>query len=206
MASRTWDPTELDDLEDLRAASSSCQRCELHRGAIQTVFGAGPRGAWLVLVGEQPGDREDRAGEPFVGPAGRLLDEALRDAGIERDRTYLTNAVKHFKFEERGKRRILQKPNATQIRACRPWLDAELRTVRPSVLGLLGAVAAQALLGSSFRITKHRGEVLQWRGDLVVVPTVHPSSILRTPHEQRPGAYDALVADLPTIAAQAPSR
>jgi DNA polymerase len=206
MATRTPDPTELDDLGEVRDASSSCQRCELYRGASQTVFGTGPTTAWLVLLGEQPGDREDRAGEPFVGPAGRLLDRALEDAGIERDATYLTNAVKHFKFEERGKRRIHQKPNASEIRACRPWLDAELRLIRPSVLGLLGATAAQALLGSSFRITKHRGEVLPCGDHLTAVPTVHPSSILRLPDEQRQEAYSALVADLKVIADQAPAR
>jgi DNA polymerase len=164
------------------------------------VFGAGPDSAWLMLVGEQPGDQEDLAGEPFVGPAGRMLDRALTDAGIRRDEAYVTNAVKHFKFELRGKRRIHQKPNAAEIRACRPWLDAELRVVRPTMLVVLGATAAQALLGPSFRVTAHRGEVIDWEGGPRIVPTVHPSSILRAPDDKRAAAYDSLVADLRVVA------
>lgn len=200
----TPDPADIGDLDELRAASAVCTRCALYENATQTVFGSGARQAWLVLVGEQPGDREDRAGEPFVGPAGRVLDRALRDAGIRREDAYLTNAVKHFKFERSGKRRIHQTPNVGEIRACRPWLDAELRTVRPTVLATLGATAAKALLGSRFRITKQRGEVVDWGDGVALVPTVHPSSILRVPEENRDDAYDGLVADLRVVAARAP--
>lgn len=195
------DPARIGDLAGLRAAAATCTRCGLYRAATQTVFGAGPDDVSLVLVGEQPGDREDQAGEPFVGPAGRVLDRALREAGIPREETYLTNAVKHFKFEQRGKRRIHQRPSADEIRACRPWLDAELRVLRPSMLVTLGATAAQALLGRSFRITKNRGQVLDWADGMSLVPTVHPSAILRTPDEQRAEAFDALVADLKVVAA-----
>jgi len=194
------DPAGLDRLDDLRDSSAGCTRCDLYRHARGTVFGAGPESAWLMLVGEQPGDQEDLAGEPFVGPAGRMLDRALTDAGIRRDETYVTNAVKHFKFEQRGKRRIHQKPNAAEIRACRPWLDAELRVVRPRMLVALGATAAQALLGPSFRVTAHRGEVIDWEGGPGIVPTVHPSSILRAPDDRRAAAYDSLVADLRVVA------
>jgi uracil-DNA glycosylase len=204
------DPADLDDLDALRAASAECTRCPLYEPATQTVFGEGPPDAWLVLIGEQPGDREDRAGHPFVGPAGRVLDDALRDAGIDRAGTYVTNAVKHFKFTERGKRRIHQKPNASEIRACRPWLDGELRALRPAVLATLGATAAQALLGSSFRISKSRGQVLDWDAPdlpgLRLVPTAHPSAILRAPDPgDREEAFRALVADLTVVAAQAPA-
>jgi DNA polymerase len=194
---------ELDDLDALRAAAAACTGCELHGPATQTVFGAGPASAWLMFVGEQPGDREDQAGEPFVGPAGRLLDRALEEAGIDRDETYVTNAVKHFRFERQGSRRIHKTPGVTHIRACRPWLDAELRVVRPAVLVTLGATAAKALLGSSFRITASRGQVLEWEGyDLV--PTVHPSSILRGEPAQREAAFAALVADLRVVAGRRP--
>jgi DNA polymerase len=196
----TGDPAGLDRLDDLRDSSAGCTRCDLYRHARGTVFGAGRESAWLMLVGEQPGDQEDLAGEPFVGPAGRVLDRALTDAGIRRDETYVTNAVKHFKFEQRGKRRIHQKPNAAEIRACRPWLDAELRVVRPTMLVALGATAAQALLGPSFRVTAHRGEVIDWEGGPRIVPTVHPSSILRAPDDKRAAAYDWLVADLRVVA------
>jgi DNA polymerase len=194
---------ELDDLDALRAAAAACTGCELHEPATQTVFGAGPASAWLMFVGEQPGDREDQAGEPFVGPAGRLLDRALEEAGIDRAETYVTNAVKHFRFERKGSRRLHKTPGVTHIRACRPWLDAELRVVRPAVLATLGATAAKALLGSSFRITASRGQVLEWEGyDLV--PTVHPSSILRGEPEQREEAFEALVADLRVVAERRP--
>ncbi|MBO0848321.1 MAG: UdgX family uracil-DNA binding protein [Pseudonocardia sp.] len=186
----------MDDLQGLRTAAEACTSCELYRDATQTVFGDGPAGASLVLVGEQPGDREDLAGEPFVGPAGKLLDRALRDAGIPRDEAYLTNVVKHFKFEARGKRRIHQRPTIGEIRACRPWLDAELRVIRPELVVTLGATAAQALLGSSFRVTRHRGEVLDWSDGMRVVPTVHPSAILRAPSDRRAEAFSELVADL----------
>jgi DNA polymerase len=196
----TGDPAGLGRLDDLREVSAKCTRCDLYRHARGTVFGAGPDSAWLMLVGEQPGDQEDLAGEPFVGPAGRMLDRALTDAGIRRDEAYVTNAVKHFKFELRGKRRIHQKPNAAEIRACRPWLDAELRVVRPTMLVVLGATAAQALLGPSFRVTAHRGEVIDWEGGPRIVPTVHPSSILRAPDDKRAAAYDSLVADLRVVA------
>ena len=193
------DPADIGDFAALRAAAEGCTRCELHRKATQTVFGQGPRGASVALVGEQPGDQEDKAGEPFVGPAGKLLDRALREAGIPREEVYLTNVVKHFRFEQRGKRRIHQRPRTEQVRACRPWLDAELRLLAPEVLVILGATAAQALLGSSFRITKHRGEVVAWE-ELSLIPTVHPSAILRTPDERRPEEFRMLVDDL-TVAA-----
>ncbi len=196
---RPVDPAEvapkLDDLDGLRHAAVGCVGCDLHEAATQTVFGAGPSSAWLMLVGEQPGDKEDLAGEPFVGPAGRLLDRALAAAGIARSDAYVTNAVKHFRFEQRGKRRIHQAPAIRHVRACRPWLDAELRVVRPVVLATLGATAAKALLGSSFRITAHRGTVLDWQG-FPLVPTVHPSAVLRLDGPERDAAFDALVADL----------
>jgi uracil-DNA glycosylase len=192
---------QLDDLEGLRAAAQGCTGCELWEPATQTVFGAGPASAWLMVVGEQPGDREDLAGEPFVGPAGRLLDRALEQAGITRDETYVTNAVKHFRFEQRGSRRIHKTPAVGHVRACRPWLDAELRLVRPAVVATLGATAAKALLGSKFRITESRGTVLEWEG-VALVPTVHPSAILRLDPAERDAAFDALVADLQVVAAQ----
>ena len=187
------------DLDGLRREAAECTRCELYAPATQTVFGQGPPSAWLVLVGEQPGDREDVEGAPFVGPAGRVLDTALERAGIDRDEVYVTNAVKHFRFERQGKRRIHKTPGVTHIRACRPWLDGELAAVRPSALATLGAVAAKALLGSSFRITSQRGQVLEWEGHRLV-PTVHPSSILRGPAESRDEALAALVSDLEVVA------
>jgi len=191
------------DLADLRRDAATCTRCELYAPATQTVFGEGPASAWLMLVGEQPGDREDVEGAPFVGPAGRVLDTALRRAGIDRDEVYVTNAVKHFRFErsddQRGTRRIHKTPGVTHIRACRHWLDGELAAVRPGALATLGAVAAKAMLGSGFKITKERGRVLEWEGHLLV-PTVHPSSILRGPPESREEALSALVADLEVVA------
>lgn len=189
----------LADLDDLRRVAAACVGCELHGPTTQTVFGKGPASAWLMLVGEQPGDREDLAGEPFVGPAGRLLDTALERAGIARDETYVTNAVKHFRFERAGSRRLHKTPAVAHIRACRPWLDAELRAVRPIAVATLGATAAKALLGSSFRITAERGKPRDWEG-YQLVPTVHPSAILRTPPETRGEALDALVADLRVVA------
>jgi uracil-DNA glycosylase len=192
---------QLDDLQDLRAAAGRCIGCELYAPATQTVFGSGPSSAWLMFVGEQPGDREDLAGEPFVGPAGKLLDRALQQAGITRDETYVTNAVKHFRFEQRGSRRIHKTPAVGHLRACRPWLDAELRVVRPAVVATLGATAAKALLGPKFRITESRGTVLDWEG-YALVPTVHPSAILRLDADERDAALDALVADLRVAAAQ----
>jgi DNA polymerase len=171
------------------------------RGPLSTVFGEGASGAQVMLVGEQPGDGEDRAGRPFVGPAGRLLDRALEEAGIDRRLAYVSNVVKHFKFQRRGKVRLHKKPNAEQVHACLPWLQAELAVVRPRVLVLLGATAAQALLGGSFRVSRQRGELLE--SDLAprVLATVHPSSILRAPDEQaRALAYKGFVADLAVVA------
>jgi DNA polymerase len=192
---------ERPTLARLREAAAGCRACPLWKTGTQTVFGEGLAKAKLVLVGEQPGDREDREGRPFVGPAGRVLDEALVEAGIDRRLAYVTNAVKHFKWESRGKRRIHQKPNAEELAACRPWLDAELSALRPQVLVALGATAAQSLLGRSFRVTKQRGEPVE--SDLAphVLATVHPSSILRAPDEAaRQEAYEAFVADLRVVA------
>jgi DNA polymerase len=186
-------------LARLRRDAAGCTDCELYRDATQTVFGAGPSSAWLMLVGEQPGDQEDRQGEPFVGPAGRVLDTALERAGIDRSEVYVTNAVKHFRFERDGKRRLHKTPTVGHVRACRPWLDGELAAVRPAVLATLGATAAKALLGSGFRITAERGRTREWEG-YQLVPTVHPSSILRGPPEARDDAMDALVADLRVVA------
>lgn len=201
------------DLSALRTAASGCRGCELYKAATQTVFGDGPESARLVIVGEQPGDREDTAGEPFVGPAGRLLDKAMDEAGVDRSLAYVTNAIKHFKFRrmgETGKRRIHQKPSGGEVRACRPWLNAELALIRPEVVVVLGATAAQALLGSSFRVTRHRGELIKGADapyrdlpeDLPppdVVATVHPSSVLRA--DDREAAYRDLVADMRSVAA-----
>jgi uracil-DNA glycosylase len=164
------------------------------------VFGEGPIGADVVLVGEQPGNEEDLAGHPFVGPAGRLLDRALAAAGLDRSAVYTTNAVKHFKWEPRGKRRIHQKPNAGEVRACLPWLGAELAVVRPRAIVCLGATAAQALLGGSFRVTEHRGEVFATAFAPIVMATFHPSSILRAPDDRRRAELDRFVADLRHLA------
>jgi uracil-DNA glycosylase len=190
------------DLDELRAAAAGCRACDLWEHATQTVCGEGLRQAEVMLVGEQPGDAEDREGRPFVGPAGRLLDRALADAGIDRDRAYVTNVVKHFKWTARGKVRLHKKPNAEEIRACRPWLDAEVRLVRPRVLVCLGATAAQALLGAGFKVTRQRGELLASSGLAeLATATVHPSSVLRAPDEQaRKRAYEELVADLTRVA------
>jgi uracil-DNA glycosylase family protein len=166
-------------LSRLREAAAGCRACELWRKGTQTVFGEGSPGASVMLVGEQPGDREDLIGHPFIGPAGALLDRALAEAGISRDDVYLTNVVKHFNWEARGKRRIHRKPNLGHIRACRPWLDAEIKLVDPEVLVLLGATAAQSLLGRDFRVTGHRGEFADSSLAPLVLATVHPSSILR---------------------------
>ena len=191
-------------LTKLAAAARECRGCQLYADAEQTVFGEGPRTARMMLVGEQPGDQEDRMGKPFVGPAGRILDKALEAAGIGRGELYVTNAVKHFKFTvraERGKRRIHKTPSRTEVVACRPWLLAELRAVEPDVVVLMGAVAAKSLLGNDFRLTAHRGEVLHLPtddgvGNPELVVTVHPSSILRGPPEQRDQALSGLVDDL----------
>jgi uracil-DNA glycosylase family protein len=194
---------EQADLDALRKAAAGCTACDLYRDATQTVFGEGSPDAEVMLVGEQPGDGEDKAGRPFVGPAGRLLDRALEEAGIDRELAYVTNVVKHFKFERRGKVRLHKKPNAEEIRACLPWLEAELTVVRPRVLVALGATAAQALLGSSFRVSRQRGEFVD--SDLAprVLATVHPSSILRAPDDEaRALAYKGFVADLTVVAAE----
>jgi DNA polymerase len=187
------------DLAALRTAAAACEGCPLYQDADQTVFGDGRQDARVVFVGEQPGDQEDKQGAPFVGPAGRLLDRALKEAGIERADAYLTNAVKHFKFkrDERGKRRIHEPPGRTEVLACKPWLDAELRLIQPEVIVALGATAAKALLGPAFRVSKQRGEPVPCPGaedSCRVLATVHPSSILRS--TDREAAYAGLVSDL----------
>ncbi|MGW5748155.1 UdgX family uracil-DNA binding protein [Amycolatopsis sp. NPDC003861] len=197
--SRGAEPPDTTDLARLRSAASGCQGCHLYQDATQTVFGEGSAGAKVLVVGEQPGDKEDLAGEPFVGPAGKLLDRAFDEAGFDRGALYVTNAVKHFKFKREGKRRIHQKPGRTEVVACRPWLLSELRAVRPDLVLLLGATAAQALLGPKFRLTAHRGEPLEPPPDLAelvpsAVATVHPSAVLRAP--DRDEAYASFVADL----------
>jgi uracil-DNA glycosylase len=188
-------------LKALREAAASCRGCHLWRPATQTVFGEGRRASRVMLVGEQPGDKEDRAGEPFVGPAGRELDRGLEAAGIERRDAYLTNVVKHFKFEERGRRRIHQTPKRFEIDACMPWLRAELDVVKPEALVLLGAVAAKALLGSSFRVTQQRGELLDSDLAPIVSATIHPSAILRQRDEaSRLREREAFARDLRVVA------
>ena len=188
-------------LDELRQAAARCTACDLYKNATQTVFGEGESGARVMLVGEQPGDREDLAGDPFVGPAGRILDEGLEAAGVDRRDAYVTNVVKHFKWEARGKRRIHKKPNALEIAACRPWLDAEMEAVGPELVVCLGATAAQALLGRDFRITKQRGQFFEGLLGPTVTATVHPSSILRAPDEQaRRTEFEAFVADLRKVA------
>jgi uracil-DNA glycosylase family protein len=186
-------------VESLRGAAEVCHGCDLWRNATQTVFGEGPANADLVFVGEQPGDQEDKSGQPFVGPAGRIFDQALEEVGIERSRVYVTNAVKHFKWQPRGKRRIHQKPNAAELAACRPWLDAELAVLEPRVLVCLGATAAQALLGRTFRVTKQRGTPVDSPLAEIVIATIHPSAILRA--KDRDAEYAGFVADLQQVAA-----
>jgi uracil-DNA glycosylase len=171
-------------LSSVRAASKDCQACDLYKRGTQTVFGEGGGKARLILVGEQPGDQEDLAGQPFVGPAGKLLDRALAAAGIDRQTVYVTNVVKHFKWEPRGKRRIHKKPNAGEIAACRPWLDTEIALVQPRAIVCLGSTAAQALLGRTFKVTAHRGEFIPSSLASLVLATVHPSSLLRAPDEE----------------------
>jgi DNA polymerase len=188
-------------LRTLDAAAQRCRGCDLYKAATQAVFGSGPLAARVMLVGEQPGDQEDRHGKPFVGPAGAVLHKALEDAGIARDTAYLTNAVKHFKWEPRGKRRIHKKPRASEVKACRPWLEAELRVVQPAVVVCLGATAAQAVLGAQFKLMQQRGQV--WPSPLAerVVATIHPSAVLRAPDsEGRRAAYESLVSDLKVAA------
>ncbi|NIJ13220.1 DNA polymerase [Saccharomonospora amisosensis] len=194
------------NLAALRKAARGCQGCDLYRDATQAVFGAGPENARVMLVGEVPGDREDRAGEPFVGPAGGLLDRALEESGIDRGAVYVTNAVKHFRFTpaERGNRRIHKKPSRSQIVACKPWLLAELEVVGPEVVVCLGATAAQSLLGFDFRVSARRGELLELPGRpggvSAALATVHPSAVLRAPDEERRRGYAELAADLRVVA------
>jgi uracil-DNA glycosylase len=202
-----WDATvflpEDKTLDSLRDAASRCAACDLYRTGTQTVFGEGPRRADVMFIGEQPGDYEDREGHPFVGPAGRVLDDALSEVGIDRAQVYVTNVVKHFKWEARGKRRIHSKPNAREIRACRPWLESELEVVRPRVIVVLGATAAQALLGPKFRVTQQRGVALENTALApYVVATVHPASILRAPDDETRGREGrAFVNDLRAVRA-----
>lgn len=188
---------ERRSLTALRRAAAGCTACPLYRNATQTVFGAGAAKARLMFVGETPGDREDMEGKPFVGPAGKLLDEALEAAGIGRRDVYVTNAVKHFKWEPQGKRRLHKKPNAAEEHACRPWLDAEIDTVQPTVILCLGATAAQALLGKKFRITTSRGEVVSSPQCEQTIATYHPSAVLRAPdHDARERMREALFEDV----------
>src|SRR5688572_7877454 len=189
MVREKYPPTEtfLPDrftLPKLRAAADTCRGCPLYLGATQAVFGEGPSDARIMLVGEQPGDKEDLEGHPFVEPAGKLLDRALQEAGLARGAVYITNAVKHFHFEMRGKFRLHKRPPATAIKACRPWLNAELAVIEPAVLVLLGATAAQAILGAAFRVTKDRGRIIKGSVAPAVIATLHPSGILRAPDER----------------------
>jgi uracil-DNA glycosylase len=187
-------------LPELRKAAAGCRGCDLYRDATQVVFGEGPEDARVVLVGEQPGDKEDRAGRPFVGPAGGFLDRAIEDAGLSRDDVYITNVVKHFRFVLRGKRRIHKKPDMEHIRACTPWLEAELARVSPEALVLLGATAAQAFLGRSFRVTQQRGTFVESPLAPLVTATIHPSSILRADTEDdRRVAFEGFVRDLAMV-------
>jgi uracil-DNA glycosylase len=188
-------------LKTLREAARGCRGCPLWKVGTQTVFGEGPARARVIMVGEQPGDREDIEGRPFVGPAGRLLDQALVAAGIDRSDVYVTNAVKHFKWEPAGKRRLHKKPNAREIAACRPWLDAELEALKPEIIVALGATAAQGLMGASFRVTQSRGQIFRdvpWAKAFIA--TIHPSSILRGDPEERAAALAAFAADLKVVA------
>jgi DNA polymerase len=207
MASRQ-SPTSAEDffpeqltLPALKTAAAECKACDLWKKGTQTVFGEGKRRATILFVGEQPGNEEDLTGKPFVGPAGRLFDEALAEAGIKRKQTYVTNVVKHFKWEPRGKRRIHKKPNAPEIKACRPWLEAEIALVKPHVIVALGATAAQSLLGAQFRVTKQRGQFLESNLAPYIMATVHPSSILRAPDDEtRRLEYRQFVNDLKKLA------
>jgi DNA polymerase len=188
-------------LGELKAAAARCKGCALYRDATQTVFGRGSADARIVFIGEQPGDQEDRQGAPFVGPAGAVFDKALAEAGLEREKVYVTNAVKHFKFEQRGKRRIHQTPRASELQACRPWLEAELAVIKPGILVCLGATAARALFGDSFRITKDRGRFAPTRWSPKTIATYHPSAVLRGEGEaQQAELYAMLVEDLRKVA------
>jgi len=195
-------PPRPRSVTELREAAAGCRACDLWEKATQTVFGEGGAGARMMLVGEQPGDKEDLEGKPFVGPAGRILDEGLQAAGIDRSRVYVTNAVKHFRFTQRGKRRLHEKPNAQQVRACRPWLESEISVVKPHIIVLLGATAAQAVMGPAFRVSKQRGEIMPSPLGIPVLATVHPSSILRaTDDASRESAMASFIADLKVAAA-----
>ena len=190
-------------LDRLRDAAAGCQACDLYKTGTQTVFGEGLKKAEVILVGEQPGDKEDIAGRPFVGPAGKLLDTALERAGIDRDAVYITNVVKHFKWEARGKRRIHKKPNMSEITACKPWLEAELDVVRPKAVVCLGATAAQAVIGKDFKVSQQRGELVDSPLAPLVTATVHPSSILRERDDDaRHKAMDEFVRDLTNVAVE----
>jgi uracil-DNA glycosylase family protein len=184
-------------VERLRAAAAGCEQCDLYQRAMQTVFGEGPADARLVMIGEQPGDHEDKEGHPFVGPAGHLLDRALAVAGIDRSEVYLTNAVKHFKWRPQGKVRLHQRPNAAEITACRNWWESELAAIEPEVLCCLGAIAAQAVLGKSFRVTKSRGEFFTLESGIEAIATIHPSAVLRA--DDRDAALAGLVHDLEIV-------
>jgi uracil-DNA glycosylase len=191
---------ERTSLRAMREAVQQCRGCELYRDATQAVFGEGPAAARIVLVGEQPGDKEDRAGRPFIGPAGGILDRAIEEAGLSRDDVYITNIVKHFRFVLRGKKRIHKKPDMEQIRACTPWLEAELARIRPEALVLLGATAAQTFLGRSFRVTLQRGAFVESSLAPLVTATIHPSSILRADtDEDRQAAFEGFVHDLEIV-------
>ena len=188
-------------LPALKDAAEGCEGCDLYKHATQTVFGEGPKNARVMFVGEQPGDQEDLAGKPFVGPSGQLLDEVLDKVGIDRKTTYVTNAVKHFKFETRGKRRIHSKPNAREIQACKPWLVAEMQVIKPPIVVALGATAAQALMGNAFRVTKERGVPRETQWAPWTMATYHPSALLRMPDEAaRDRAYNEFVSDLKKVA------
>jgi uracil-DNA glycosylase family protein len=187
-------------LTELRDAVQSCTACDLYKEATQAVFGEGPPDAKLMLIGEVPGDKEDLAGHPFVGPAGKVLDDALEAVGIARDEIYVTNAVKHFKFERRGKARLHKKPNASEIRACSQWWESEVDLVHPDVIGVLGATAGAALFGPSFRVTKQRGQWLKGPHGTETLATIHPSAVLRAPPERHDEEYAGLVRDLKLIA------
>jgi DNA polymerase len=193
-----WVPA-THDLKKLQAAARACRGCELYRHATQVVFGEGPQDSRVVMVGEQPGDEEDRRGHPFVGPSGRLLSKAMQEAGLDREKIYVTNAVKHFKFVERGKRRIHAKPSGIEISACKPWLEAELTAIEPELVVCLGATAAQSLMGPAFRITRERGKFFQHAWAKELVATVHPSAILRVP-ERYEEEYELFLRDLRLIA------
>jgi uracil-DNA glycosylase len=195
-----WVPA-AHDLGKLRAAAPDCRGCELYQHATQVVFGEGPENAKVVMIGEQPGDEEDQKGRPFVGPSGRLLSKAMIEAGLDRQQIYVTNAVKHFKFIERGKRRIHAKPSGIEISACRPWLEAELSVIEPEIVVCLGATAAQSLMGPAFRITKERGNFFAHHWAKQLVATVHPSAVLRLP-ERYEEEYELFVRDLRSVASK----